>query len=445
MSQYLFKEMRETLESGDSIVVDLLDLPQYDNLQVSIRCTQNLLFDVQWFCEIEQDEHDEYIETFNIDNSLTVLSLPPRQQFCRMYLKNESGFTDNWVSLAVKSNNYLSSLGLPMNQPVSDLSSLASLTKSVLVDPETGENYDSANPIPVSATIDTAGLATEVTVSAMNDKLPSLGAKPSAGSVSVVNTSSGFTVQTRADEEENTAKSNTHLLAIGGYHDNTRTVANQRYGAVAINNNGQLEVEVVNSPSSSLVLATEGKQDDAITQLTNLNTKLDGLVKTNDLLRVKRSEDKSYAVTINGGVTASTDPDLIIWNPVGSGVTVYLYHLSYQYAGTVSSDGLQKIEVELINAFTATGGLAIGPVEMNYNTTSNSNQAVVYYSGNTSTRWRNLHDEYFYCTTTGNNFHRDLKLENDILAIGEGLGIRIQQDNPDAGMRFNIHARWYEE
>lgn len=168
-------------------------------------------------------------------------------------------------------------------------------------------------------------------------------------------------------------------------------------------------------------------------------------LNTVDLIRQKRAEDKCYAISVNGGASGSTDPDFILWNPSGSGVTLYVYHLSYTYCGTVSGAGHQKIEVELINAFTESGGLALAPAEMRYNTATNSNQATVYYSGDTSTRWRTLQDDHFYCDTTKNNFHRDLKLETDILEIHEGYGIRVQQDSADAGMRLNVQCRWYEE
>ena len=252
------------------------------------------------------------------------------------------------------------------------------------------------------------------------------------------------------------------LSLIGGRYDNSeRTLDDGDIGAINLSSDGS----VINRSKASSQTFTDGEANSKrVAQDQNGNTlstqsmnycyngstwdrlrgTIDGL-NTVDLIRQKRSEDKCYAITVNGGTHSSTDPDFILWNPSGSGVTLYVYHLSYTYCGTVSSAGQQKIEVELINAFTASGGLALGPAEMLYNTTSNSNQATTYYSGDTTTRWRALHDDYFYCDATKNNFHRDLKLETDILEIHEGYGLQVLQDSADAGMRLNVQCRWYEE
>lgn len=73
--------------------------------------------------------------------------------------------------------------------------------------------------------------------------------------------------------KENTETNHNNFLALGGYRDSTRTVSNEKWGALSINDKGQLETEIKNTSIniSSSTLATESTLEDVKTKLTSID------------------------------------------------------------------------------------------------------------------------------------------------------------------------------
>ena len=387
-SELLVSEYRPTLDNEEAITTKWFDLASVDKFQLTVRSNGALDILLEYRADSSQTAHSE---AFEVTPNIFELSDSPKQKYLRVTVTNNTGSQEDEVSLELKAN-YGSSVGAqstPLNSIIPALNAQALLSKAVLVDPETGENYTSSNPLPTSG-----GGSDLSTLEAINTDI-----------------SNNTGLLASAVQTENSAVASA-LLQVGGRYDSTpRTLDNGDAGAIMIgdegavvtrqrcktqtlpatisNNNRELPLSctgdyisyvhfpyIYNDDTGNWKRFQTGENDKNNSLSVVVTSEQDPIsVNSSDSLRLKRTEGKSFVASFAKNETAvSTVETLYIDNTAGT-KTLYLYNIGVSVRNNLSSG---NSIISLTYGTGLSGGSSVLPRNMKIGDATVPSASVVY-------------------------------------------------------------------